>query len=152
MSMTITGIRNNVQALLEDTGKFATVLSHEPTDDVKFAGYPSASHYYAGSESGYATVSQNRRVYEYVVELYLVTNEATTAETEYGEVYALIDDIVQMFDESIDLSSSALSLSPACDIMRPTPSDLQRVRLDEGPGFVATIRLFCESDISFRNA
>lgn len=150
--MTITGVRNNVQALLLDSDKFVTVLAHEPSEDNPFAGYPSVAHYYADAESNFATVSQNRRVLEYVVELYLVTNEATTLDDEFKEAYALLDDVMQMFDESIDLSSASIPLARACDIMRPTPSTLTRINLPEGPGFVATIRLFCESDVVFRNS
>ena len=151
MSMTITGVRNNVQALLEASDKFVAVLAHEPAEgDIN--GYPSVAHYYVDAESNFATVSQNRRVLEYVVEIYMLTNAATSGDDEFKEAYALVDDVMQMFDESIDLSSPTIPLTRACDIMRPTPSTLQRINLPEGPGFVATIRLFCESDITFRNS
>ncbi len=149
--MNISLISTNVQALLVATNKFVTVLPHPPTEDVNFAGYPAAAHYYVDAESNYATVSQNRRVLEYIVELYLVTNDETTPTTEFTEAYALIDSIMQTFDESIDLSSTTLSLSPACDIMRPTPSELTRITTNEGTGLMMVIRLFCEADVAFRS-
>ena len=64
----------------------------------------------------------------------------------------MMDDLMDLFDHSIDLSSSTIPLSPACDIMRPTPSVLERVTTPEGEGFRAEIRLFCEADITFRNS
>jgi len=149
--MTITGVSDNVQALLEATDKFTNVFPHEPTDETKFTGYPSAAHYYMNTESSYATVSQNRRILEYIVELYMQVDAATTEADRYKEAYTLIDSIVQTFDESIDLSSDTIPLAKACDIMRPAPGELQQIKLDDGIGFVATIRLFCESDITFRN-
>lgn len=150
--MTISGVRDNVHALLQASDKFVTVLAHEPSEDSPFAGYPSVAHYYVDAESNFATVSQNRRVLEYVIEIYMVTNAATSADNEFKEAYALLDSTMQMFDESIDLSSPTIPLARACDIMRPTPSTLSRINLPEGPGFVANIRLFCESDITFRNS
>lgn len=154
--MTIKGIRDNVQALLVGTEKFKTVLPHPPTKDSDFAGYPSAAHYYVDADSNPATVSQHRRIYEYVVELYLVTNADTDSETEFEEAYDLTDDIMQMFDESIDLSEGLGKtldpiLTPACDIMRPTPSTLERITTNDGPGLLMTIRLFCEADTRYRN-
>lgn len=148
--MTIQGIKTNVQVLLENTNEFVTVLPHPPSQEADFNGYPSAAHYYSDTENNYATVSQNRRVIEYVVELYLVTNEETSLATEFTEAYDLIDRIIQMFDESIDLSNSALGLARACDNVRPAPGELQRIDTKEGTGLMMTIRLFCEADISFR--
>lgn len=148
--MTITGIRNNVQSLLTNTTKFVTVLNHPPAQESDFAGFPSACHYYVDAESNYATVSQNRRVYEYVVELYIVTDATTTSEVEFGEAYALMDSIMQMFDESIDLSSTTLGLARACDIMRPTPSTLERITTKEGEGLMMTLKIYCTADVSFK--
>lgn len=149
--MTIQGIATNVQALLQSTALFKTVLSAPPTDEVNFAGYPSACHYYTDAQSDYATVSQNRRVFQYTVELYIVANDDTT-ETQLftNEAYPLIDAIMQLFDASIDLSSQTLGLARACDILRPTPSRLERVTTPDGNGLMMTIHLFCEADIAFR--
>lgn len=148
--MTITGISTNVQALLDNMPELVTVLAAPPTSSSNFAGYPSACHYYVNAESNYATVSQNRRVIEYVVELYVKTRNDTPTATELSRAYTLTDSVIQMFDESIDLSSVTLGLARACDIMRPTPANLERVQLGEGSGLMMTIRLFCEADVTFR--
>lgn len=148
--MNITDISTNVQALLENTDDFVTILAHPPKDDTDFAGFPAVCHYYSTAESNFATVSQNRRVYEYVVELYLQTDASTTPTTEYREAYALTDATMQMFDETIDLSSTALGLTRACDIMRPTPSELLPVQTNQGVALQMRLRLYCEADVSFR--
>lgn len=148
--MTIQGIKTNVQLILEDTGYFVTVLPHPPEQDSDFGGYPASAHYYADTESNYATVSQNRRVIEYIVELYLVVNTSTTPATEFTEAYTLIDNVIQRFDESIDLSDTTLGLARACDIMRPAPGELMRLNVTEGKGLMMTVRLFCESDVAFQ--
>lgn len=161
--MTITGIKDNVQALLEALtwttadGEISlnTVLPHPPSQESDFAGYPAAAHYYVDAEGNYATVSQNRRVLQYVVELYLVTNGETDIETELNEAYALTDAVMQMFDESIDLSEGlgktlTPALTRACDIMRPVQGPLERVTTNTGEGLLMTIRLFCEADVRFR--
>lgn len=155
--MTITGISTNVQALLTAMetspgfSTFSTVLAGAPTKLSDFVGYPAACHYYQDAESQYATVSQNRRVIEYVVELYLVTNSTTPVATELQQAYSLSDSVMDMFDKSIDLSSTTLSLTRACDIMRPTPSTLERIETKEGRGLMMTVKLYCEADITFRN-
>lgn len=155
MPMNISGISTNVQTLLEGMNDpdptFKTVLAAPPTQESDFEGYPSASHYYTNAESNYATVSQNRRVIEYVVELYIVPNTDTPLATALTEAYALSDRVMDMFDHSIDLSSTDLGLSPACDIMRPTPGTLERIETNEGDGFMMTLRLYCEGDITYRN-
>lgn len=143
--MTIAGIQTAVQALLVSTNKFSTVLGAAPNSVEDFAGYPSAAHYYVDTQSDYATVSQNRRVITYAVDLYLVTNEATTLQEEFDQGYAHIDDVIQLFDESNDLNN-------ACDIMRPAPGQLVRVTLPEGTGLRMTITLYCEADVTFRNS
>lgn len=156
MPMTIKGIETNVQALLSAMkynnngvmqSRFTTVLPHPPYQDADFDGYPSICHYYAATENNYATVSQNRRIIEYTVEIWLIT--ADTA-TQYSEMNILMDQVVQMFDESQDLSSTSLNLTKACDIMHPAPAGMQRVSTNDSEGVVGTIRLFCEADVAFR--
>lgn len=149
--MTIQGISDNVQALLVDTGKFVTVLDWEPEKTSDFAGYPAASHYYVDTENDYATVSQNRRVIEYLVQIVLMGDEDTTPSDLKTQMYGLMDDIVQMFDETRDLSSSSPSLARACDIMRPAPGNLTKIVTNEGAGLLGEIRLYCEKDVTFRN-
>ena len=147
--MTIVGIKDNVQALLTDMGVFKDVqAAPQVSDQAQFSGYPSAVHYYNNTESDFATVSQNRRVIEYLVEVYLVTNETDPA-IELAKMYELVDQTVQMFDVSRDLSSDSIPLDRACDILRPAAGQLQRVATSEGEGLMATIHLFCESDTSF---
>jgi len=148
--MTIQGIRTNVQALLESSELFTTVLPHPPKEDTNFGGFPSSCHYYDNTDPQYATVTQNRRVIQYTVELYMIQPKNVTPETEYQEAYDLIDSVIQLFDESIDLSSQTIPLARACDLMRPAPGEMQRVTTPEGDGLMCTIRLFCEADVSFR--
>lgn len=151
--MTISGIKDNVQALLVASDYFVDVQpAPQKGDEYSFSGYPSVSHYYADTQSDFATVSQNRRVIEYVVEIILVTDQETDVETEFAEAYDLIDNVMQLFDETIDLSSSSLSLSRACDIMRPAPGELLPAMTNKGEGLLMTIRLFCEADTRFRNS
>lgn len=148
--MTISGISENIHTILTDSDLYVSVLAAPPTEDDNFSGYPSASHFFVGAESEYATVSQNRRRYEYVIETYLVTNSDTPTATELAEIYDLTDSLVQLLEESQDLSSASLGLIRACDMMRVSPSVLERVQTPEGTGLRLAVRLFCESDISFR--
>lgn len=148
--MTISGVSTNVQALLADMSQLVTVIPHPPSKDVNFDGYPSAAHYYAGTQSNFATVTQNRRQIQYTIELYLVVNTETTPADEFAQAYSLIDAVVDMIDESVDLSSQILSLSPACQWVRPVPSTLERIETAEGVGLLATINLIAEDDIAFR--
>lgn len=150
--MTIQGISTNVNALLASTNKFDCILSGYPTNESDVTSYPAAIHYYADGEAQYATVSQNRRVYEYMVDIILVVPTTVSASTQFSQAYALIDEVINLFDQSIDLSSSTLSLSRACDIMRPAPGSLEPIETDTGKGLKMTIRLFCEADITFRSS
>lgn len=145
--MTITQIATNVQALLLSSNYFATVLAYPPNSAGEFAGYPSASHYYVNTANDPATVSQNRRVVEYHVEIWLPFDKV---KTDFSPMYAQMDNVIQLFDQSIDLSSQSLSLSPACDILRPAPGGLERVTVNEGDFLIGTVRLFCEADVMFR--
>jgi len=148
--MNIATISTNVQAILDNLAWTNTVLPHPPAKNTDFNGYPSIAHYYQNTDSNYATVTQNRRTIEYVVELYLVTNEATTVAQEFAEMYIHTDNLIQTLDESIDLSSTALGLARACDIMRPVPGELARITTNEGEGLMMTIRLLCTADVSFK--
>lgn len=153
MNMTISGISSNIQLLLESTDKFKTVLPGPPTEDQNFEGYPAACHYYVDADSDYATVSQNRRILQFVVELYILpTDVSTESEVLTDKVYPLIDEVMQLFDESIDLSSQELALARACDFLRPAPSRLIPVlSQDGGKGWQMTINLYCGADVTFRN-
>ena len=154
MKMTITKIKENVQALLVATDYFVTVLPGAPEQESDFAGYPSASHYYTTTDNAYATVSQNRRIIEYVIDMYIVAPAAVSLADEYSRAYTLIDNVIDMLDKTIDLSEGlgvTIGLTEACDIMRPAPGNLMRVTTGEGDGLMLSIRLFCESDVSFRS-
>lgn len=146
--MTITGIRDNVQALLVNMGEFVDVIPHPEDDDHQFNGYPSVTHFYEESENNYATVSQNRRVNRYTVYIYVKPGDNEDA-YERGE--ELMDKVIQMFDESIDLSSTALNLGRACDIMRPSPGAMTKDQTSAGEQVICEITLYCESDMTFRN-
>lgn len=145
--MNIATISSNVQALLTDTGYFVTVLPSPPESGNDFAGYPSASHYYENTSSQYATVSQNRRTIQYIVELYIVPNKATPFQDLLpNEAYPLIDNVIQMFDVSRDLSSTSIPLARACDMLHAAPGELIRIEQKDGDGVMMTIRLTCEGD------
>lgn len=154
MNMTIAGISANVDALLKSMTNFdsASVLNHAPDDNETFGSYPAVAHYYTGTDPSYATVSQNRRVVDYIVEVYLIPDKATDGSTVFNDMYALVDDVLNKFDKSQDLSDSVTPLTRACDIMRPAPAQLERVETNEGVGLMCTIHLYCEADITFTNS
>lgn len=154
MSMNITNISNNVQAILSAMDKFVDVIASPPEEydedqPLKFTGYPSAMHYYENTDSSPATVTQNRRVIFYTVQIVMVipSNANLTPAQKMLKAYAIIDDVIQKFDESRDLSTD--TLPRACDIMRPVPGDLERISTTDGQGLMMTIRLACEADIAF---
>jgi hypothetical protein len=148
--MTIDNIADNVQTILENMSdpEFVDVLDHPQEENAQFNGYPSVSHFYERTESNYATVSQNRRVINYLIFVYVVTPEDEGAILR--RTYNIVDKIVQRFDETTDLSDSELNLSRACDIMRPVPGEMGKITTDKGTGYLAEIRLFCEADVTFR--
>jgi hypothetical protein len=153
--MTINGIKSNVQALLEETDYFVSVLPHAPKEDTTFNGFPSVCHYYDNTDPDYATVSQNRRVIQYTIELYFNDTTGTDPVQQYDEIYATVDDTIQMLDESVDLSEGlgktiTPNLPHVCDFMRPAPGELVPVITPEGTALMCTIRLFCGADVSFR--
>jgi hypothetical protein len=156
--MNITNISTNVQAILESSDVFAVVdevkqviPAPQEGESIQFDGYPAAFHYYENTESNPATVSQNRRVINYTVQIVIVTPDTVTSTEEFATAYSTIDTLIQKFDESRDLSIEG-SLPRACDIMRPVPGELTRVSTNLGDGLMATIRLACEADIKFRNS
>ena len=159
VEMTIKKISENVGVLLQNLKNldnitdFVTVLPAPPDKEADFAGYPSASHYYGNTQSDYATVSQNRRVIEYIVELYIIGNKNTVlSDLLQNEAYPLLDRVIQMFDQSVDLSNTGLGLTRACELMRPTPGTIERIETNEGKGWSMQISLFCEADITFRDS
>lgn len=141
--MTISGISTQVQTILDGTNSFETVLSAAPEESNDFAGFPSAAHYYSNTDNTYATVSQNRRSVHYTVELYIVPPGTVTQATLFTQAYALIDSIIQTFDESNDLNAET-------DFLRPVPGQLERIQTKDGDGLMMTINLICEKDVSFR--
>lgn len=143
--MTITGIKDAVQALLAGTDDFVSVLPHPPKEDTTFGGFPSVCHYYSDSDTSVATVMENKRILEYVVELYLKVPATKTATEEFAEAVGLIDTVMQLFDTSNDLNN-------ACDFLHPTPGRLERVTTAEGDALIMTFTLFCESDVTFTNS
>ena len=145
MTMTITGISEAVQEILEGvtSPEFVNVYPNPESKDTVFDGYPSATHFYQRTENGYATVTQNRRVIEYSVFVYLLL--VGTTETErWLNGMSMVDKIVQVFDESVDLNG-------ACEIMRPTIGEMGKVNTTAGEGLLVEITLYCEADTTFRN-
>jgi len=149
--MNIKGISDNVQALLNamTDPDFVEVIPAPESSSQSFTGYPSATHFYQSTDSSYATVTQNRRVIRYSVYIYLINNE--TEVEQWTRMCNIVDKVIQMFDESVDLSSSVLGLTKACDIMRPVPGEIGKFSLNKSSGLVGEINLFCEKDITFRN-
>lgn len=148
--MTITGLKTNIQALLDGMTdpNFVNVIAHPQDDESQFSGFPSVTHFYSNTISDYATVSQNRRVHQWSIYIYIVTPEDQG--DIYTRAYDIVDRVVQMFDESIDLADSDLSLAKACDILRPVPGELGKFSTEQGEGLIAEINLYCEADVAFR--
>lgn len=147
--MNITGISTNVQALLEASDLFVDVLpAPQEGEEVKFTGYPSVSHYYNGTASDFATNTQNRRAITHTVELFLLTPDTVSIEDQFAAAYTMTDQVLNIFDQSIDLHTD--TLPRACDILRPVPADMLRVTTNQGEGLMVTINLICEADISYR--
>jgi len=146
MSMTIKGISDATQALLKSmtTPKFVDVFPAPESKDTKFTGYPSVVHFYENTENGYATVTQNRRVIKHNIYVYMVGVGDNEIE-KWQNGIEMVDKIIQEFDESIDLGG-------ACDIMRPAPGEMSKASLGGGEGLIAEIILYCEADVTFRNA
>ena len=145
MSMTIAGVSAAVQEILESVDApvaFVDIQAAPESSDQHFNGYPSATHFYVNTENNYATVTQNRRVIQYNVYVYMVSNAKTEAQ-KWASGYAFVDSVIQKFDESIDLNG-------ACDIMRPAPGRMSKESLTNGEGLVAEIILYCEADVTFR--
>ena len=148
--MKITDISNNVQTLLSNIAdpSLVTVLPYPQDETNNFDGYPSATHFYTGTESDYATATQNKTIYKYSVFVYVFTNEDQAG--LYTRAYNLMEDIVQMFAESIDLSSTVLGLARACDFLRPALGEMGTFTTGQGTGIVGEINLFCSADKTYR--
>lgn len=152
--MTIAGISSRVQTLLtnmknaSNTGLFVTVQPSPEADDQKFAGYPSATHFYLNTENDFATVSQNRRVYEYHVFFYVLSPDETESQL-WTRACNIMDALVAMFDKTQDLSDASLNLTPGCDILRPAPGSIVKTGTPNGEGLVGEITLFCTTDVAF---
>lgn len=163
-TMTVQGIANNVQAILEASNIFATVVpappemtaygvdvNGNPLEKIVFNGYPSVAHYYNGHQNEYATVKDNRRIIPYVVDIVLVTPSTMNNINRHKAINKMADDITALFDSTYDLSSTALGLSKACDQLRPAGAELSRVMTSDGDGILLTFTLYCMADIQFRN-
>lgn len=146
VNMTIIGVSGAVQTLLNGLSDpdFVNVIPAPESEDSKFTGYPSARHFYQGTEPSYATVTQNRRVIEHSVFIYLLY-VGKTEEEKWANATDKLDKVIQAFDESVDLNG-------ACDIMRPTPGRLSKVSVANGEALVAELTLYCEADLTFRDA
>lgn len=145
MSMTIVGISDAVQALLEGMTdpNFVQVNAAPESKDNQFSGYPSVNHFYRDTENNFATVSQNRRVIQHSVFIYLLFTGKTEDE-KWRNAMGIVDKVIQKFDESSDLDN-------ACDIMRPAPGQMSKEQLSGGEGLVIEITLYCEADVTFTN-
>lgn len=119
---------------------FVDVIPHPPTDDQgnDFAGFPSASHFYDGSDADYATVQDNRRDYIFSLYIYAIWQDKPLAD-QYALAHKYMDAVVDRLDMSDDLGISQLML-------RPVPGELRRVQTDRGTGLMGYIRLVCSYD------
>lgn len=151
--MKILNISNNVQALLEHSDLFVEVEpapQDEESTQVEFEGYPSVSHYFSGATSEIATTSQNRRALTHTIEVFVVSAKLVSRAEQLQKVYDITDKVMDIFDKSRDLSSAELNLPRACDLLRPAPAEPMRVSTNHGDGWMVTINLVCEADISNR--
>lgn len=128
----LTGIQLDAEAM------FVDVLPQPPDSADDFTGFPSAAFYYSGTDSDYATVSENRRDYMFDIYLYGIY-ENKTLRAQYQLMYKQIDKVIDALDNSGDLSIN--------DIMvRPAPAEVVRITSERGDGLRGHIRLRCSTD------
>ncbi len=119
---------------------FVDVIPHPPTDDQgnDFNGFPSAAHFYDGTDSDYSTVTENRRDIVFAVWIYAIWQDKPLAD-QYALAHKYMDAVLDKLDQSGDLGINDLML-------RPAPGELRRVSTDRGTGLVSYIRLVCSYD------
>ena len=124
----------------EGDSLFVDVLPHPPTDDQgnDFAGFPSVTHFYDGTQSDYATVTENRRDVIFAIYVYGIWQDKPLAD-QYVLAHRYMDAIIDALDQSEDLGIDQLML-------RPVPAELRRVATDRGTGIMGHIRLVASYD------
>lgn len=124
----------------EGESLFADVIPHPPTDDQgnDFSGFPSASHFYDGTDSDYSTVTENRRDVVFAIYIYAIWQDKPLAD-QYSLAHKYMDLVLDALDQSEDLGISNL-------ILRPVPGELRRVATDRGTGLMSYVRLVASYD------
>lgn len=138
ISAALTPILEAIQ--LDSEGLFVDVIPHPPTNDQgnDFAGFPSASHFYEGTDSDYATVDDNRRNIVFGIYIYAIWQEKSLAD-QYALAHKYMDLVLDALDKSDDLGINDIML-------RPAPGELRRVSIDRGTGLMGHIRLVAAYD------
>lgn len=118
------------------------VLPHPPTDPngSDFSGFPAISYYYETTESDYATVTENRRDYNFAIYVYGIWQDKPLPD-QYAAMYKMVDAVLDTLDQSNDLGINEIML-------RPVPGEFRRVSTDRGQGLMARIRLVCSTDVA----
>lgn len=145
--MSLVTEQTEIKAILEAvqvdaSNVFHQVLTAPPESAAEYTGFPSAHFVYNSYESTYSTNEENRRVANWDIFIYSLT-QTLDNEAHFTKMYKIIDATVQALDESCDLNN-------ACDFVIPVPGEVDRVVSDSGVALVAQIRLQCWSDVDIR--
>lgn len=89
-----------LQVLLEATGLFQVVYPYEREDPT---GTPFATITPSTNESGYETTSDNRRVYAFLVRLFVERKGQSNADACETTTRALVDSVLNTFDANHQL-------------------------------------------------
>ena len=119
---------------------FVDVIPHPPTDSQGngFTGFPSAAHFYDGTDSDYSTVTENRRDVVFALWIYAIWQDKPLPD-QYALAHKYMDAVIDALDQSGDLGINQLML-------RPVPGELRRVSTERGTGVMSYIRLVCSYD------
>jgi len=117
MSM-LENIKNTVKSKLDNVVALQEVHQYP---EIKFNGYPAATIVPSDNESDFETTTENQRVYAFTIRLFSQI-KGSGLEKAYGQMYNLIDEVLDEFDKDQGLSGLTLPTGYTMIISEALPS------------------------------
>lgn len=115
----IQNLINKLKSILEANDLLQVVYSYERADS---EGTPFATVTPSANENDYATTTENRRVYAFVIRLFVERAGQTTAETAENTMRDLLDSVLDDLDKNYALSGMPIANGYTFLFMEAAPS------------------------------
>lgn len=135
--MSFVSLSAAIKSGLETITDIAAVYEYDNVETTKF---PCANITATGNESEYADTSNNQRLYQFNVSVYIERVKWTPAKVE-RVMREIVDQVLDYFDQNYTLGG-------ACKMVKAMQSEWAYTTIAQGPARVANIKIECMELVS----